>query len=262
MRIILILSAAALMSACTQKEAATSSPSTNQAGAEAPLQDAAAPNVPAGFPKMTASYAATYKSSSDSDGPRDVSIEVDGAKRMRFSFLHPSGAAAAGVFDDAKDRYLMFREGPDAPKVAVVMPFEANMFDMIQSWRDESEDQPKRIGADSIAGLSCDVWEVAAAAEGAAARQACITRDGILMRAGDAGAEPEIVASSVDKGRIDPARFTVPSDFEIIDMGPCQAIMQGAMAGLQSGQQPDVAKMQECQTISMKAATVLGGFDE
>jgi hypothetical protein len=118
---------------------------------------------------------------------------------------------------------------------------------------------PKKVGSETIAGLKCDIWETDAE-EGEAAGQACITRDGILLKAGDKGAAmPDIVAVSVDKGARPAASFAVPADFEIVDMGPCQKLMQEAMTAAQSGKVPDMAAMQQCQDIGKKAAEIFGG---
>jgi hypothetical protein len=260
--------AAALLAACGQKDkaeetqAADAEPSA-QTGAKSHGEERA--DLPAGFPKMTANYRATYDVKAD-EGPQKMTLEVAGSRQLRFEMPHPDAAQAAagatlvGVFDDAKNRYVMFREGESAPKVAVVMPFEEGVFDLFQAWRNENA-TPTRVGQDTVAGLRCDVWESPPETEGEAANQACITKDGIILKGGEKGAEPTMLATSVDKGRLDAARFAAPTGYEIVDMGPCQTAMQEAMAKAQAGEQPDMAMMAECQALSTKAAAVFGDME-
>lgn len=268
-RFLLAVPAIALLSACGQKNEAADGADAAQADASGAAADAQTqkPEVemPAGFPKMKATYRATYATNVDGEGPKEMTLEVAGEKKMRFEMPHfdaaraAAGATMVGVFDETTSRYIMFAGGEGAAKAAVVMPFEENIFDMFHAWQNEAGERPTKVGADSVAGLKCEVWELAADAEGEAASQACITRDGIILRAGDKGAAtPDMIATKVDKGRIDPARFAVPAGYEIIDMGPCQQAMQEAMATAQAGGEPDFAKMQECQALSMKAAAVFG----
>lgn len=272
--VVLLYGAAMLaLSACGKKEAApvadagsdsaASATSATSAPAPEPAKEA---EIPAGFPKMTAHYKAVYKAKMGELGEREMTVEVAGEKKYRFEMPHFSAERAAagdkivGVFDDAQNRAVMFVEGKDARKLALVVPQEQNILESFLEWSSETGEPPKKIGSDNIAGLSCDLWQ-SAASDGETPGEACITRDGILLRAGDKGATPEIVAVSVDKGARPAASFKIPEGYELVDMAPCQKLMQDAMAAAQAGKTPDMAAMQKCQTIGMQAAEIFGGLE-
>ncbi|NWG70330.1 MAG: hypothetical protein HXY23_01810 [Parvularculaceae bacterium] len=271
MRLIVLAAAVAALtlSACGKKEAAPAaggapSPAPEQSAAAAPpAEDKKEVELPAGFPKMTASYKAVYKARMGEMGEREMTLEAAGARKLRFEMPHFSEERAAagdkvvGVFDDQQNRSVMFVEGPGAKKVALVIPQEENMLASFLKWSSEDGAPPTKVGSDNVAGLSCDIWEAAADA-GEAPGQACITRDGILLRAGDKGAEPDVVAVSVDKGARPSSSFALPEGYELLDMGPCRKLMEEAMAGAQSGKMPDMVAMQKCQDIGMKAGEIFG----
>jgi hypothetical protein len=269
-RIWLLAAAGLALGACGKKEKAAETAAQPDPAAAAETIEAAKPDVelPAGFPKMTASYRAVYQAHMGDDGPREMTMEVAGGRKLRFEMPHmaaekaAAGARLVGVFDDAANRSLMYVEGPGAQNVAIVIPQEEDMFDMFLDWAAKDGATLRKAGSDEIAGLKCDIWE-APASEDETAEQACMTRDGILLRSGDAGDEtPDLLAVSVDKGPVDAARFAVPGGFEIVDMGPCQTMMQESMAAAQSGKMPDMAKMAECEAVGRKAAAVFGDFGE
>lgn len=263
--------AALALAACGKKEAAPATESakdsaltTTPAAEASPTAEETKVDLPAGFPKMTAHYKAVYKANMEQLGEREMTIEVAGLKKYRFEMPHFDAARAAagdrivGVFDDAQSRAVMYVEGKEAKKVALVIPQEMNMLESFLAWSSENGAPPTKVGSEEIAGLKCDVWE-SAGADGDAPGQACITRDGIILKAGDKGAEtPELIAVSVDKGARPAASFALPADYEIVDMGPCQKLMQDAMAAAQSGKTPDMAAMQKCQEIGQTAAGIFG----
>jgi len=69
-----------------------------------------------------------------------------------------------------------------------------------------------RQGEDQVAGLACTDWE--AAATDGQATVACITADGVLLRA-TAGGRTLLSAASVDYAAQDPALFAVPDGFTV-----------------------------------------------
>ncbi|MEQ1930477.1 MAG: hypothetical protein ABL957_08085 [Parvularculaceae bacterium] len=265
--IMLGCAAAAALSACGKKDEAksTAAPASTETAAAPQAEPATEEKVdlPAGFPKMTANYKAVYSATMGELGQREMTVEAAGLKKYRFEMPHFDSARAAagdrivGVFDDAANRSLMYVEGKDAQKIALVMPQEANVLESFLAWASDGGAPPTKVGSDKIAGLSCDIWETTG--DDRDASEACITRDGIILRAGDKGAaSPDIVAVSIDKGSRPASSFALPEGFEIVDMGPCQKLMQDAMAAAQSGQTPDMAAMQKCQEIGMKAAAIFG----
>ncbi len=274
MRSQIALAALAILTAaaCGKKEKAAQAP--DAAAPEAAESDAsvAAPSeaaeAPAGFPKPTASYKAVYQADMDEAGVKDITMEVGGGKKLRFEMPHMDAGKAAegqklvGVFDDVANRSLMYVEGPGAAPVAVVIPTNEDMFDTFLDWAAEDPSTLTRVGSDNIAGMNCEIWEAPGEGDDPA-RQACLTRDGIILRGGDVGdSTPDLLARSVDKGAVNAARFGVPQGFEVIDLAPCQELMQGAAAAAQSGKMPDMAAMSNCQALAMKAAAVFGGLQD
>lgn len=271
-RISIIFAVAALaVSGCGKKEKAADAAAPAPAGslATAPGEPAADKETkvepPAGFPKMTASYRAVYEADLDQAGLKEVAIEANGAKQFRFEMPHfnaeraAAGAKMIGVIDDAKKQTIVYVDGPDAQKVAVSLPQEKSILESFLEWTNKDGATPTKIGSDKVAGFSCDIWE--AGDETDTPQQACITRDGIILRAGKKdAATPDIEAKSVDKGRVAADHFAIPDGYEVVDMGPCQTAMKQAMANAQAGKQPDMAMMMKCREIGAKVASVFGGF--
>lgn len=224
-------------------------------------------SAPAGFPKMTASYAGVYTiNEGPNGGPQTITMEISGWKKLRSEMPHFNQTrAAAGqklvmILDETQNRSLAFVEGPDAPNIAVVMPVAESVFQDFRSWGAESGKAPKKIGSDTVAGVKCDIWEAAIGDDGSAPDHACIAAGGIFLWSKEAGAaEPAIVATSIDKGPIADSRFATPKDAEIVDMGPCMTLAQEAIVAAQAGKTPDLAKMQQCQAVGQKVSAVMGG---
>jgi Domain of unknown function (DUF4412) len=227
-------------------------------GPSAPAGKTEAPAAPAGFPRPTASYVGKYQMNT-----RATTIYADGAK-LRMEGPPPaqvkaSGVTVATVMDQTSKKLVTFRVGPGAPKVAMVMDLgrmgeAASLFEL-------DKDQPlaKSVGEDTVAGLSCRIWETPAA-EGEPANQVCVTDDGIALRMNKAGAadKPSMLAEEIKRGRQDPALFAPPADYEIIDYAPCASIAAEAMAAAHAGKRPDMAKLQECSALGQKVSAIYG----
>lgn len=85
-----------------------------------------------------------------------------------------------------------------------------------------------REGADSVAGLPCTVWRVTD--EGRTSR-ACLTADGLLLRA--EGAQGRMEAIAVSRAPLDPAQFERPAGFRAMQVPG--SVPQGAGATLPRG---------------------------
>ncbi|MBI1364890.1 MAG: hypothetical protein GC153_02900 [Alphaproteobacteria bacterium] len=221
-----------------------------------------AAGAPAGFPDMKASYRAVYDLHSDEkNAPKEITLEADGPGKMRIEMAHmnakraKAGSKLISVFDASNDQMIMYATGPEAPKKALVMPQKRGFMNTVLKWKEAKGPQPKRIGTDKVAGLSCEVWQTD---DAGGRQQACITSDGILLRAGKAGEEPEIVAREVRKGPMPDSDFKVPDGFEVLDMGPCQDMMQKAAEAARAGKQPDMTAMMKCQSIGQEASEIFG----
>jgi hypothetical protein len=247
--LVLVAAAAALLAACGRETA--SGPAAG----------------PGGFPAITARYAADYEMRDSATGAVTMQGQLyrDGAERMRFDMVQ-NGQPVAVVFDAANRRSLMFRTGPDAPRAALVMPHQDDgLFDQIGRWDDwDGADgaAPTKVGEDTVAGLRCDVWR-SPAEEGEAAHEACVTRDGVLLRSGAVGAaHPDMIATQVTPGAPDAALFAIPAGYEVIDYSPCMDMQAAAMEAAKAGQRPDMDQMQQCMTLGQRAAEIMGGMGE
>jgi len=76
-----------------------------------------------------------------------------------------------------------------------------------------------RQGEDQVAGLACTDWE--ATATDGRRTVACITADGVMLRA-SAGGATLLSAMSVDYAQQDPALFAVPDGFTVRSMETAQ----------------------------------------
>lgn len=264
MRTVFVLAAvsAVAVAGCAKKEEKSADAARPAVAAETSQKARPEASMPAGFPKMTANYRGEYTGSMDG-AIRKMTLEVAGWKRLRMEMPHMNPAKAAKgdmmvmVMDDASKRWLMYVQGPDAPKSAMVMPTNETLLDEFQKWGAEDGTPPTKVGSDKVAGLPCDIWENAN--DGGSPQQACITRDGIFLWAKTKGAEtPDIIATKVDRGSVDASRFALPAGFEVIDMGPCMKMGQEMAAAAQRGERPDLSKMQACQAIGQKAAAIMG----
>jgi hypothetical protein len=252
---------------CAKKDAkATKAADAAPAAVEETKSDDSV-KMPAGFPKMTASYKGVYTVNEGLGGrSQSMAMEIAGWKKIRSEMPHfnPNKAAAGQkmvmVIDDKTSRALAYVEGPDAPKIAVVIPMGESVFKNISNWGLEDGAPPKKVGSDVVVGINCDIWESGDDGAGATPEQACVSKEGILLWTKKKGSEqPSVIATSIDKGSVSDSRFAVPADAEIVDMGPCMKLAQEAMAAAQAGKAPDMAKMQECQAIGQKVSAVMGG---
>ena len=269
MKLYVVLAAASALAVvgCAKKEDGTGKSAGTETGPAAESKGDESVRMPAGFPKMTASYKGVYTMSEGPGGkPQTMTLEIAGWKKIRSEMPHFNEAkAAAGqklvmVLDDAQNRSVAFVDGPEAPPIAVVIPIGESVFRDIRNWGMEGGKPPVKTGSDVVAGVKCDVWQSADDAADAAPDTACISKDGIFLWSKDSGAsQPQIIATSIAKGSIPESRFAVPKGAEIVDMGPCMKLAQEAMAAAQSGKTPDMTKMQECQSIGQKVSAVMGG---
>lgn len=266
-----VVAASALaLAACGKNEERAADPATAASGATVKTEPKANADIkmPASFPKMEASYKGDYTGAFDGK-PRTMTLEVAGWKRLRMEMAHFDEARAKTgdrivlVMDDKEMRMVAFVSGPNAPKVAVVTPGMDSFFTEFAQWGAEDGQPPKKVGADNVAGLSCDIWEAAPTSDGSKPDRICVTGDGVFLwtKAGDSE-KPDMIATSIDRGPIEAGRFAVPAGFEIVDMGPCMKMGQEMAAAAQRGEKPDFTKLQACQEIDQKAAVVMGGFGE
>jgi predicted regulator of Ras-like GTPase activity (Roadblock/LC7/MglB family) len=243
------LAAALALSACGQ-------PSGSQSSQPAS-------STPAAFPALGgAPYAASYEMHM---GQANRAMRMMRAgKSQRIENDSGGGKTGVIVIEGDTGRVLSFQTGAGAPKAALLID-RSKMGPMAQMDFDSAAKgavPPKRIGADTVAGIGCDVWEFQSnAADGETkATQACVTGDGILLRTQEVGAaDPSLIATKVDRGAQDPALFTVPAGYEVVDMSECTNAMTAMMEAMKRGEKPDTSKMAKCQSLAGKMSGLAGG---
>lgn len=264
MRIVILILALAVATACSKQTAESSAaPEAPAANADAaPIAAPAEDPWPANFPKPTASYSGVYDFAAGGQ-TMEVKIAASGMKQ-RLTFPPGSGVGGAKgqwsqvmVNENAGETMLMWPEGEGAPAFATTMSRRdigamANSFG-VDAGRQASA---KRTGTDNVAGENCAIWEFAAG-EGETPGNACVTRDGIPLRV-VSGGETVMLAKSINRGAQDASLFAAPAGYEIVDMGECMRMSAEMMEAMRAGKQPDMGKMQKCQALGEKMGEMYG----
>jgi hypothetical protein len=206
------------------------------------------------FPKRTASYKATYEMKGGpaelaGAGPLVMTIYSNADKQRTETAI--MGFKQVMILDPSAQVSYSYREGKGLPKIATKI--DAKDFDQYDYKVDETGDvKPKKVGTDTVAGLSCSIWEAkrAGADPTEPAGQVCVTDDGIMLRVGTKEA-PAMLATEVVKGPQHSALFALPAGYTVVDMGDCMQVMQDYAKAMQSGGKPDQAKFAECQKKMM-----------
>ncbi|MFL1463347.1 hypothetical protein ACI6QG_14170 [Roseococcus sp. DSY-14] len=134
-------------------------------------------------------------------------------QELRLSFLAARGLvrvdAAPGAWIVADGRGRSGFMVIEAQRTVMDLPSEGNAAAALP--RDTASFV--REGADSVAGLPCTIWRVTD--EGRSSR-ACLTEDGLLLRAESPQGRME--ATAVSRAPLDPARFERPPSFRTMAM--------------------------------------------
>lgn len=267
MRVLIVFAAAALAVSCGEKQpVAEDAAASPHADAAAPVEVAAIAEEDAWpdlFPRPTASYSGVYEFSAEGKTAEVTIAAADGRQRLEF----PPGSGLGGAQGNFSQvmttggeggAMTMWPEGEGAPMIATTMKKSdlgaaANAFGVDPAAAADA----KRTGTDEIAGEKCAVYEIASPMAGEAPGEACVTRDGIVLRASGEG-QNVMLAKSIDRGPQDAALFAPPAGYEIVDMGECMRIGAEMMAAMQRGEQPDEAKMAKCQALGEKMGGMYG----
>ncbi|MFN0024705.1 MAG: hypothetical protein ACKVS5_12510 [Parvularculaceae bacterium] len=230
----------------------------NPAGAPAPVGDL----LPPGFPKPSADFAGVYQMGA---AGQSIDVKMAGSGgRQRIEFPPGRGGAAGSVggpaspfaqvmvSENSGEKILMWPEGDGAPKIAAMMR-RSDVGALAGSFGVDAEAaaRGKKTGDDTVAGERCAVWSIAQSAAAEAPGDACVTPDGIVLRA-ISGGQTVMLAKSIDRGRQDASLFAPPADYEIADMGECMRIGAEAMELARGGKVPDLGKMEKCRVLGEK----------
>lgn len=211
------LAAAALLglAACGQNDASK--------GAAAP--PAASP-LDSVFPDLTqASFRGVFNlRRAGREETQPVTMIRSGAN-LRMEMMAAQGPATVISNADANEAYVISERGGQRFALQVAMDNEM-LGDALAAWREGRG--ATRVGACSAAGLSGTEWAIAPTETNSAPRTACVTSDGIVLRAAEDGATTW-EATSVQRGPQDPALFQIPAGVQVIRLGDMAARMRAAM---------------------------------
>ncbi|MDF2994890.1 MAG: hypothetical protein K0R27_527 [Xanthobacteraceae bacterium] len=174
------------------------------------------------LPRPSVDYAATARTPSESAQMKVV--HGNGRLRVEVGTAGTSGAMT-GLIDPKKKRMVMLTTLPGMDKVALEMELPESL-----SFTDLPA-EGARFGSDTVAGEPCDLWRTSEKV-GSDPVEACITPDGIVMRAkATVNGKPQVVFEVVElaRGPQDPAQFEVPKGVKITKVPKG---MQGMIPGL------------------------------
>jgi hypothetical protein len=219
MRIFLALIAIAALAACGPATQATGA----KKGAAKQAQSGGAPA--SGFPRMnTASYRAEATTIDPQSGRTARIVQYRSGDKMRMEF-----PGAVTIINGATQEAFTIAE-MGGQRMAMRVPF-ARVSAAAQSWQADAVAAATRVGGCSVAGVSGTEW---AKTESDGARSTgCVTSDGILLRATNAG-RTVWETTSLRRGPQDAALFTLPRGVRVMDMGS----LGGMMSGMAGAQQP------------------------
>jgi len=215
MRFAIAAAAAALMlAACGQSGA----PSASAPGAN-PLESAF-PNI------FQTAYRAQGFYRDEESGARGDLVMTRSGRNYRLEFQRDGQNVAIITNADAQEAYLVSQMG--GRQMAMRMPVDAEQAqDPFADWSQGG--QATQRGPCLVAGQAGVEW-VATPEEGQTTPEtACVTPDGIILKATENG-ETTWEVTSVQRGPQDAALFAVPAGAQIVDLGAMAGAMQNAIA--------------------------------
>lgn len=152
----------------------------------------------------TRDVAVTFRLSGSDRQPGDIHAAWLSSQRV----LRVDNASAPGwlMVQQPTQRAFMVMEGqrlvmrlPPAPEIAMLLD------------RPESQGNVTRLGRRTVAGMNCTDWKIER--RDGKGGTACLTPDGVLLRAQQAGRREILEATRVMYGPQDPARFQLPQGY-------------------------------------------------
>jgi hypothetical protein len=151
------------------------------------------------------------------NAPRSVKMWIaQGGTRMRIDALGNPGYV---IFDRVSGRTVMVLDKQHAYMEMPSSPAMANLFVL------NDKMGFTRKGTDTVAGLSCTVWEVK---RDNGPGTACITADGLLLRGDSADGNSHMIATKVSTGSLADSVFQPPAGYKKVDMPAARPGMPGA----------------------------------
>lgn len=139
--------------------------------------------------------------------------------------LYSAAAHRVRVESQGSDRQGFAIMDRTAHSMTVVMPEQQRYIEMPMragTQQDFMAPPPSmhftRKGSDSIAGVACTVWETTDTANPTLAGTACITADGVMLRAAGRDGKHTLLATKVEYGPLSPDLFSPPAGFQKMEL--------------------------------------------
>lgn len=175
---------------------------------------------------------ASYRAEANVRGPDGATIPVvmiRSGNKLRMEMTTPQGAQTIIVNPDANESYVI----AEARGMRMAMRTDASQVpDASQAWSGDLAANATRTGTCSVAGESGSEWS---RQEADGTNTACVTNDGIILRATQNG-ETTWETTSVSRGAQDASLFTLPPGVQTMDVNSMAAQAMEQMKA-QMGQQ-------------------------
>ncbi|MGE0740362.1 MAG: hypothetical protein AB7O98_03400 [Hyphomonadaceae bacterium] len=180
------------------------------------------------FPNLAnAAYRAEVTATGENGDSIPVVMIRDGAK-MRMEFTSDDGQTTLITDGASGESFVLTNAGGNvmAIRASGLNQGLANPTDV---WGGELAERATRTGTCSVAGENGSEWTEANGTD-----TACVTDDGIILRATDDG-RTVWEATSVSRGPQDAALFQLPEGVRVMDLGNVGAAMNDALARAKAG---------------------------
>lgn len=191
-----------------------------------------APTAPAGgglFPNLSGSAYRAEALLTDEDGQTSPMVMIRDGAKLRMEFSSPQGQMT--IVSNGPDSFMISQQG--GRTIAMRAGADAQQAqDPSQVWQAELAATATRTGSCSGAGMSGSEWT---SGMDGVARTACVTDNGIILRAAENG-RTTWETTSVQVGPQDPNLFVLPPGVQVMDLGNIPGMVE-AMEAAKQGRQ-------------------------
>lgn len=148
----------------------------------------------------------------DANGATTPMVMIRDGQKLRMEMASPQGQMTIITNGDTGESYMITTAGGQT----MAMRTTVDQQDLPSAnWEDELAETATRTGSCSAAGQSGSEWT---SQEGGVVSTACVTDDGIILRATEGG---RVVweTTRVQRGPQNPALFTLPAGVQVMDLG-------------------------------------------
>jgi hypothetical protein len=185
------------------------------------------PSAPGGgdvFPDLSSGSYRAEATIYGSDGETMPVVMIRDGRKQRMEMTTAEGQTIMIVNPDTGEDYVISNVGGQQMAMRISQE-NSPVSDPAAEWSGEMAANATRTGTCSVAGENGVEWTRAAAEDGDEANSACVTNDGIILRAKE-GERTVWETTSVQRGAQSADLFTLPAGVQVMDLGN---MMQDAM---------------------------------